>query len=803
MLKNYLTTAFRNLRKNSVFSLINIVGLAIGLACVMVIVSYVRLEMSYDQQYENSQNIYRVAVEWEDDGQRVNTAMNHAPLAPIIKEQLPGVIHTVRIFPYPTVLSIDKQNRIKEKGFVFADSTFFDVFSGEVVSGSLKNALDGVGSVVLTKSAAIKHFGSTDVVGKEMFYEDERREITLSVTSVVEDFPQNSHFHPEIIGSFATVESLMPWYNNWHHPPMYIYLETNGSLSSEELNETIGSAVFDHLPDYVQAEKRNFHLQPVTDIHLNSSLENEWETNASSEFVKLFVIIALFILMIASINFMNLATARSAQRAKEVGMRKVLGANRKQLIWQFLGESFVTTVIAISIAFGLAELVLIHAFNNMIGKELTITFLASWPYFGYVILGALILSLISGLYPAFYISAHQPSRTLKGEKSSGGGLNIRRGMVTFQFFISSLLIIGTLVVLNQTNFLRNKRLGFDQEHIIAVRMGDDFAQRNYQVLKDQLLFESTVENVGLSSTVPGMDNFYGFETFPEGISADKEYSLKTLGVDEDFLSTYNIKLVEGRGFSKDIISDQRKAFILNEAAVEKLNWKEPVGKDFGLTVYTGDDEIRIGKVIGVVENFHFESLYKDVEPLVIYINKHRYYSDYLSVKFKAGNISESVKTLEKKWKTFNPERPIEYYFLDEELDQLYKTEIKRSELFTAFATLSIIISCLGLFGLSAFSAQQRTKEIGIRKVLGASIASILRLLSKEYMILIIIANVLAIPLAWYYANQWLTNYAFRIEIEPWVFAISLVMALMIALLTVSYQALKAAFINPVKSLKDE
>jgi len=803
MLRNYIKTALRNIRKNSVYSFINISGLAIGLACVMVIVSYVRLEMSYDKYHENSENIYRLAVEWEDDGQRVNMAMNHAPITPIVKEQLPGVIHTVRIYPYPTVLSIDKQNKIKEQQFVFADSTFFDVFAGDVIHGSLENALDGVGSLVITRSAATRHFGSADVVGNELFYEDERRKAALTITAVIEDFPQNTHFHPEFIGSFATVDQIMPWYNNWHHPPMYVYLETNGSHAVDELNAKIGAAVHDRLPDYVQAEKRNFHLQPVTDIHLHSALESEWETNASYTFVKLFVVIALFILLIASINFMNLATARSAQRAKEVGMRKVLGANRKQLIWQFLGESFVTTTIAIVVAFGLAELVLIHAFNNIIGKELSIMFMISWPFFGYVVLGLVVLSLISGIYPAFYISAHRPSRVLKGEKATRGGLNIRRGMVTFQFFISSLLIIGTLIVLNQTNYLRNKRLGFDQEHIIALRMNDDFAQKNFNVLKEQLNTEAKVQSVGLSSTLPGKDNFYGFETYPEGISADKEYSLKTLGVDEDFLSTYDIKLIEGRGFSKDILSDQREAFIINQAAVEKLGWKKPIDKEFGVTVYTGGEDKRMGKVIGVVENFHFESLYKEVEPLVIYINKHPYYSDYLSVKFKPGNISESVELLEKKWKAFNSDKPIEYYFLDEELDQLYDAEVKRSELFTAFATLSIIISCLGLFGLSAFSAQQKTKEIGIRKVLGASVSSILRLLSKEYVVLIIIANLLAVPLAWYFANSWLTNFAFRINIQPWVFVLSLVVALMIALLTVSYQALKAALINPVKSLRNE
>ncbi len=802
MLINYLKIALRNIRKNKVFSFINISGLSIGLACVMVILSYVKLELSYDQFNENSENIYRVAVEWEDEGQRVDMAMNHSPIVAILKEQLPGVVNTLRVYPYPTVLSIDMINRIKEEKFAFVDSTFFEVFSHKAIHGNLKAAYENNQSVVVTASAALRHFGTTDVVGKELFYEDQRRQITLHVSAVVADFPQNSHFHLDFMASFGTLEQIMPWYDNWHYPPVYTYIETNGSQNLEELNAMVNESVYDHLPDYVQAEKRNYHLQALTDIHLHSKLENEWESNASYTFIKLFMAIAVFILIIASINFMNLATARSALRAKEVGMRKVMGADRGQLIRQFLGESFITTSLAVVVAFALAELVLIHAFKEITDKQLSILFLTSWPYLGYVLVSVIVLSLLSGLYPAFYISAHRPVRALKG-KSSQGGMNIRLGMVTFQFFISSLLIIGTLVVLNQTHYLRNKRLGFNKDHIIAVRMSDDFSQVNYQVLKERFLAESLVESVCLSSTLPGSGNFYGFETYPEGIDPDKEYSLKTLGVDEDFLKTYNVKLIDGREFSKDITTDQTQAFILNEAAVEKLDWDNPVGKEFGLTVYTGNEEKRMGKVIGVVEDFHFESLYKEVEPLVVYINKHKYYSDYLSVRFKPGNISQSVSLIESKWKDFHPDRPLEYYFLDQELDHLYSAEVKKSELFTSFALLSILISCMGLFGLSAFAAQQKTKEVGIRKVLGANVMSIIKLLSKEYVILIIIANLLAIPIAWYFASSWLTNFAYRVDISPVIYIVSIAAALVVALLTVSYQAIKAAMINPIDTLKDE
>ena len=363
--------------------------------------------------------------------------------------------------------------------------------------------------------------------------------------------------------------------------------------------------------------------------------------------------------------------------------------------------------------------------------------------------------------------------------------------------------MGTLIVQRQTAFLRNKQLGFDKEHIISLKMVDRFSQMNFQLLKNELLNESTVANAALSSTLPGRQEFYGFPVKVKGENSDSDYSLKTLGVDEDFLATYSIKINEGRDFSKNITADQSEAFILNEAAVEKLGWEEAVGKDLQLTVYTDQGEVRRGKVIGVVENFHYQSLYTKVEPLVIYVNKHPYYSDFLSVKFKPGNVQQSVELLQEKWQIFNPEKPVEYYFLDQELDKLYTNEIKRSRIFSAFALLSIFISCLGLFGLSAFSVQQKTKEIGIRKVLGASVLSIFKLLSKEYLLLVFIANIIAWPLIWYFADIWLMSFAYKVNIEPGVFFLTLVGALVIALATISFQALKVAVINPIETLKDD
>ena len=803
MLNNYLKTALRYLLKNKVFSLVNVVGMATGLSCVLIILSYVDLELSYDDFHTQRETIFRVAVNWEDDGQRVNSAKNHAPLAPIL-EGLSGIVNTVRMYPYPVVMSADRQNKIKEAGFCFADSTFFRVFTFRSVHGDLATALDAPFSVVLTESAAIRHFGSVDVVGREFHYEDERRGQRFTIMGVMEDLPQNTHFNFDMLASFSSMETLMPRYNNWHYPPMYIYARASSDALAGELNEQMNTLIFPHLPDYVQAEKRDFFLQPVTSIHLYSDLENEWKSNSNDVYTRLFIIIAIFILLVACVNFVNMATARSIQRAKEVGMRKALGAQRKQLIFQFLGESVLTTALAFVLAFVMAELVMRYFFQGIIAQEISLAFIFSWSGVVYTVLAFLTVSILSGLYPAFYLSSHKPLSTMKSGLEKGNrGFGVRRMMVIFQFFISSVLIAGTIVVLEQTNYLKNKDLGFDKENIIAIKMVDRMAQDNYQVLKDEIVQESSVVSVALSSTMMGTSNFYGFQTRPEGIEGTNDYTLKTLGVDEDFLSTYNLRLLAGRDFSKDILTDQKEAVILNEAAAKKLNWENPVNKEFGLTIYTGKEENRSGKVIGVVEDFHFASLYNRVEPLVIYINKHPYYSDFLSVKLTPGNLGEHVDMLRAKWKAFNPEKPFEYYFVDEELDKFYKGEVQKTKIFSAFAALSIFISCLGLFGISAYMIQQRTKEVGIRKVLGAGIPNILWLLSAEYVRMILIANLLALPLAWYLGQNWLTGFEYRTELSIMIFVFTLAVALLLAVSTVSIQALKAASMNPVNTLRDE
>jgi len=803
MVKNYFKIAIRSLIKNKIYSFINLAGLSIGLACVLVIVSYVNLELSYDRYHENHKDIYRVTEYRTRDGQQTHTATSFNPLADLIEAHVPSVERIVRMYPLSGLLSADKINKFKESEFTLVDSLFFETFSFEIISGNLKGALDNPFSVVIPENKALEYFGTTDVTGRDLYFENAVNRFIFNITAVIKDTPQNSHFAPDFMASFSSIRTIQPNYNNWFHPAIYIYVQLKHGFTGLDLDAQMASMGEQHYPDYVK-ETREYEAQNITDIHLNSDLVNEWQANSSKTYVKLFAIIALFILLIACINFMNLATAQSTKRAKEVGMRKVMGAGKSQLLGQFLGESFIVTLLSFVIAFGLAQLALTYFFNELIGKELSVGQLLTGSNLLWILISLILVSLLAGSYPAFYLSGFKPVSTLKGKviKISGLG-NVRKFMVTFQFFISCLLIIGTLIVLRQINFLRNEKLGFDQDQIIAVRLVDRQDQTNYSVLKDALLRESSVLSVALSSTLPGRKGFYAFRIVPEGSTDDDEMTMKSLAVDEDYINTYNLKVIDGRNFSKDIFTDVKQAFILNEAAVEKFGWDEALDKDFTITVHAASEEVRKGKIIGVVKDFHFQSLYNLIDPLVIYVNTSPFYSNFLNVKLAPGNWEDAVKMLTVRWKEFSPNKPLEFYFLDEELKKFYDSEVKIGHIFSAFAALSIIISCLGLFGLSAYSAQQRVKEIGIRKVLGANLAGVLSLLLREYIMLIIVANLIAWPLGWYISTEWLSTFPYRAGLDVGIFLLTFLGALLIALVTVSFQSMKAAVANPVKSLRNE
>ena len=805
MIRYNLRIAFRSLVKKRVFAAINIGGLAIGLSAVLVIGAYLREELRYDEYNVHKNEIYRITEEYRDDAKQVHSALNHSPVAELISHQLSGLKKCVRILPYPAYITADKVDKHREKGIVFADSTFFEVFTFDAIAGDLSSAMEAPFSVVLTESMALKYFGTHNVIGRELFYEDERAMFTYHVAAVIRDVPQNSHFTFDFLFNLSSLRTVMPWFNSWHYPPMYIYIQTERDLDKDILRQNIQRITDTYSPQEIKAEKRKYYVQRLRDIHLYSFLANEWQGNTSILYVRIFSGVAIFLLLIACMNFMNLSTAQSAQRAREVGVRKVMGALRLQLVRQLLGEAFLISLISLLIALGVAELLLMTIFHQLAGKDLSLLFLFEGGNILWLLGLLTFITLLAGIYPAFYLSRYQPVLALKGRtEMRGSGPGLRRMLVIFQFFISALLLIGTVVVLEQSHLMRNKNLGFDQDALITIKLIDRYAAANYTQLKNALLDKTGVEGVAVSSEIPGGQNFYGFEVNPEGFPKNT-MSMNSLGMDEDFVKTFNIEIMTGRNFSASIPSDEAQSILLNESAVKFLGWtpESAIGKSFELIVYTSKREERKAQVVGVTRDFHYQTLHSKVDPLVMYINKHPYYCDFLTVKTSNGNLFELTKMLRATWKEFHPEKPGEFFFLNDSLQKQYQAETKVSSIFSSFAVLSVVISCLGLFGLSAFSAQRRTKEIGIRKVLGANVMQIVSMLSREYFWMILIANAIAWPVAYYASIQWLRTFPYRIEFGVGILISTLLLGLIVAILTVSIQSIRAALVNPVKTLRSE
>ncbi len=802
MIVNYLKLVIRNLKRRSLFTFINVTGLAIGLASVLVIISYVKDELSYDQFHNKHDQIYRITLDWLDDGKRTHMAAAESALAEALEGKLTDVQGLVRVYPLPGLVSIDQQSKTRETKFCFADSLFFNVFDFDFIHGDPESSLKNPMAVVITESKANEYFGESEVVGKDIYFETDQDAFVFQVAGVIKDFPQQSHFKADFLASFHSMKQVMPWYNSWYYPQMHTYLLANPGVNEEELEQQINVEARKSHPVRVKDGERTYHLQKLTDIHLYSHLAQEWEANSNMSFVYLFGTIAIFIMIIASINFMNLSTAQAATRAKEVGLRKVMGAERKQLVLQFLGETLLITLAAFVIGFALAEWLLIGGMNRIIGGQLSLDFLFSGYWMVAVIGSVVLIGIASGLYPSFFLSRYKPVKILKGLiEQPGTELTLRKGMVVFQFVISGVLIIFTWIVLSQNNFMLNKDLGFDKDHVVAIRLNDNEAQRKYSVLKNSLLESSEVSAASLSSALPGNDEFYGFSIKPDG--QENEITISTLGVDEDFLKTYGIHLLNGRDFSSLNKADEDGAYIINEAAAKSLGWKDPVGKSITFIRYTSKREEKKGNIIGVVKDFNFKSLHHRVEPLLIYINRHIYYADYLSVRFSNTSPRNTVELLQSKWEGFSTDKPLESVFMDDQLNQYYNNEVKRAKVFSSFSILSIFISCLGLFGLATFSMQQKRREVGIRKVLGASVGTLVKRFTGQFLKLVLLANLIAWPIAWYASNVWLQNFAYHVSPTIKVFALSTLAMGLIALATISIQTLNASLTNPVDALKED
>ncbi len=806
MFKNYFTVAVRNLQRHKGYSLINILGLAIGLACCITIFLFVRDELRYDTFHANADRIYRIQNNTSSDGHQRRMASTPPAFGPTLKQLFPEVQQQVRLFNLWQQLVTYEDKKFLEKGFVLADSTIFDVFTLPLVLGNPREALSGPNSLVISESIARKYFGNQNPLNKELTLGGTNK---MRITGVLKELPSHSHLNISALGSLRFLKQMGvddARMESWRWQMMYTYVMLPKGYNPARLEAKLPAFLKRYAEPKLEGGHYEGRLQPLRDIHLrSSSLEFDMAQTGDIRYVYAFSAIALFALLIACFNFMNLSTARSAQRAKEVGLRKVIGADRMQLVGQFLGESVILAVIALILSLVLVSLAL-PAFNEWSGKNLSLRPVLQPLGIAGLLGTAVVVGLLAGSYPAVFLSAFRPVKVMKGDLGLGGkgSYSFRQVLVVMQFVVSTALIIATGIVFNQLRYIQQKNLGFAKEQLVFLPMRTGEMQQNYKAVTQELLRNPNITGATASYGVPGGAHA------GEGINlpgrAD-QYSINMYLVDHNYIPTMGMEMVAGRNFSEAFGTDEEEAFILNETAVKDLGWGKPadaLGREIYWNKWMGKteaDTVKRGRVVGVVKDFHFKSFHQKIEPLVLHIFPAGF--NEFVVRIRPENSAATLSFLEQKWAKLAPNWPFDYKFLDDQFAKLYESEQAFGRLFGVFTGLSIFVACLGLFGLASFTAQQRTKEIGVRKVLGASVGSIVALLSRDFLKLVGIAFLLAAPLAWYFMGQWLQNFVYRVEMGWWVFALAGGLALLIALLTISFQSIKAALTNPVRSLRNE
>ena len=804
MIKNYFKTAWRNIKRNKLFSLINISGLSLGIATCFIIMLYVQDELSYDKFNENADHIARMVFRADINGGKINESVTMPPVAQTMKNDFPEVQDATRLLDRGRPKIQHEDNVFKGDRFAFADPNIFSIFTLPMVKGDPKTALLEPHTVVVTQSTAKKYFGENDAIGKTILLTADNNQPYV-VTGVIQDIPANSHFHFDLFGSmkgFADATSDSWMYGGYH---TYLLLKPGSDLGQMEarfpemVKKYMGPQIQQQMglsleQFTTEGNRLGFALQPLTDIHLNSYTTTEFEPGGNKMYVYIFAGVAAFMVVVACINFINLSTAGASRRAKEVGIRKVVGSGRFQLIKQFLSESILTTCFALLIAFALAQLAL-PAFNHISGKALS---LDVGPILAFIGLGMLV-GVIAGIYPAFYLSSFKPIAVLKGRFTTRfKSVGLRSGLVVFQFFVSVALIIGTIVVYQQMKYIQNRDLGFNKEQLITIPNSYALG-KNEQVFKQQLLQDSRIVSATVSWYKPaGPSDYNNALAYPQGNDKQVVNGVDYY-VDEDYIPTMGMRIISGRNFSKDFTTDS-SGIILNETAAIAFGWNAltAIGKTV-IRQNSAKGENVPFHVVGVVKNFNFKSLHEAISPL--YMTLHP--EGGLIFKIKTTDVSGLLTTMEKQWDSFHTDEPFTYAFMDDLFNKTYAAEQKTSVILNIFAVLTIFVACLGLFGLATHTAEQRTKEIGIRKVLGASVTQVTQMLSNEFLKLVLVASLVAFPVAWWGMTRWLENFAYRVEIQWWMFAVSGLAAVVIALLTVSWQAIRAAVANPVDSLRDE
>ncbi len=804
MIKNYFKIAFRNLMKHKFISGINLFGLTIGITCCLLILAYILHELSYDKYHQNAKNIYRLERTFRNPDTGIPTLQLGTvapPVAPLLLNDFKEIKSITRFLSAGTSALRYEEKRFNEEDVYFADENLFKVFDIDVAKGNPAKALNDPFSVMLTEDVARKYFGNDDPINKVIRMDNQ---FDFRVTGIYKNFPSNSHIHPKIMVSFNTLKDTAIFgeeglRTNWGNNSFFTYLHLPDNYDAKKLEAQFPAFLERHSGQDV-SKWSSLHLKKLTDIHLNSQTDLEAEENGDIKRVYIFSAIALFILLIACINYMNLSTARSILRAREIGVRKTIGASRSELIRQFLSESILISWIATLMAFGLTALTL-PWLNKMSGQSLTPDILLQWRVIVPLLLVPFVVGIISGIYPALFLSSFQPVKVLKGiMKVDGGKVSLRKTLVVVQFSISIILIVSTVIVFEQLRYMQNKSLGFNKDHVITLPYNSALTER-YDAFRTELIANALVKEAGRSSRIPTsrLLDAMGSRINRGDSLAPTNADIKMVRIDAGFAPTYGVKMIAGRNLSREKGLGDTSSYILNEAAVKILGLQsneDAIGKGFQ---YGG----RKGEIVGVASDFHFESLHQRILPMVFFMPVSQNSYGSISMKVAGNNMKAALAHVENTWKKFLPEIPYDYTFMDENFDRLYQAESRQGNIFTVFACIAIIIACLGLFGLSAFAITQRIKEIGIRKVLGASVGNIVSLLSKDFLKLVAVAALIAFPLSWWAMHKWLQDFAYRIDIPWWVFLVAGIVAAIVAFVTISLQAVKAATANPVKNLRTE
>ncbi|WP_026954502.1 ABC transporter permease [Algoriphagus vanfongensis] len=808
MFKNYFKIVFRNAKKHPMYVFINLFGLAVGMAVSIIILLYVQFELRYDTYHPDVDRLYRVSRAWFNQDGNESLHLGHVapPFGPLIQSDFPDDVESVARLMNADPLIRAGENAFVEERFFMADPEVFDIFSWEIIEGDSKQALSEADGVILSASTAKRYFGEQSALGKELEMEIAGMEFDLQVRGVMQDMPANSHFQVDFLTSMIPVVQFYggqeAFMGNFGSNNFSTYLKLAEGVDAKSFEDKLAGMIDRHMGETAQgvpmSQTTDLFMWPIEDIHLYSNLDSEIEANGNIDYVYIYGAVALFILLIACINFMNLSTARSSLRSMEVGLRKVMGANKLVLVRQFMGEGFVMTFIAMLLALALVFLCL-PIFADFLDKPLSLNFLSNPTLILWIVGIVVFVGMISGSYPALFLSGFAPAKVLKGAFKAGKGHeNFRSVLVVGQFAISVVLIVAVLVVIGQLSYMQNKDLGFEKEDVVVLPSSAAITE-NYRIIKDRLENQPGIVEVSMSSRVPSgrLLDSQGATTEVNGEMTQLNLRIADVHVAHNFLETYGIPLVAGRDFDYQMASDSTEAFVLNEASIREIGWSSPeeaIGKPFH---YGG----RRGFVTGVMQDFHFESLHQPIVPIVFMISHDR--NNNVSVKFEADKRDEVLAYLRGEWADFRPGYPFEPNFIDEGFNRQYEAEARVKTIFTFFSALAILISVLGLLGLVTFATEQRTREIGIRKVMGAETSNILVLLGKDFLKLVAIGFLIAIPVSWFGMDSWLEDFAYHIGISWTTFLWAGLIAGLIAAVTVTSQTLRAAWANPVKSIKNE